>query len=64
MINPVMPYTKKTVTVNGHAMTYVDKGEGDPIVFLHGNATSSYMWRNIMPYMEGLGRLIAIDNIG
>jgi haloalkane dehalogenase len=64
MINPVMPYTKKTITVNGRTMACVDEGEGDPIVFLHGNATSSYMWRNIMPHMEGLGRLIAIDNIG
>ena len=45
-------------------MAYVDEGVGDPIVFLHGNATSSYMWRNIMPHLEGLGRLIAIDNIG
>ena len=64
MINPKMPYAKKTVEVNGHAMAYVDEGAGDPIVFLHGNATSSYMWRNIMPYLEGMGRLIAIDNIG
>ena len=45
-------------------MAYADEGAGDPVVFLHGNATSSYMWRNIMPYLEGMGRLIAIDNIG
>lgn len=63
-ISPIMPYAKKTVEVHGHAMAYTDEGAGDPVVFLHGNATSSYMWRNIMPYLEGKGRLIAIDNIG
>jgi haloalkane dehalogenase len=45
-------------------MAYLDVGEGDPIVFLHGNPTSSYMWRNVMPYLEGAGRLIAPDLIG
>jgi haloalkane dehalogenase len=45
-------------------MAYVDVGGGDPIVFLHGNPTSSYLWRNVMPYLEGLGRLIAPDLIG
>lgn len=63
-ISPRMNYVKKFVDVNGHAMAYVDEGYGDPVVFLHGNATSSYMWRNIMPHLEGMGRLIAIDNIG
>jgi len=63
-ISPRMPYEKKTIEVNGNTMAYVDEGEGDPVVFLHGNATSSYMWRNIMPYLEGKARLIAIDNIG
>lgn len=57
-------YEKKFIGVHGQRMAYTEFGEGDPIVFLHGNATSSYMWRNIMPHMEGLGRLIAIDNIG
>lgn len=45
-------------------MAYIDEGEGDPIVFLHGNPTSSYLWRNVMPYLQGKGRLIAIDMIG
>ena len=63
-ISARMPYEKKTVAVNGSTMAYVEAGEGDPVVFLHGNATSSYMWRNIMPYLDGMGRLIAIDNIG
>jgi haloalkane dehalogenase len=63
-ISPHMPYEKEFVEVLGQQMAYVEHGEGDPIVFLHGNATSSYMWRNIMPHMEGRGRLIALDNIG
>lgn len=45
-------------------MAYVDVGRGDPIIFLHGNPTSSYLWRNIMPHLEGQGRLIAPDLIG
>ncbi|MBB1386552.1 haloalkane dehalogenase [Pseudoalteromonas sp. SG45-5] len=57
-------YAKKFKTVLDKKMAYIDKGEGDPIVFLHGNPTSSYLWRNIMPYMQGQGRLIAIDMIG
>jgi len=59
-----MRYTKHKITVNGRQMAYVDVGQGDAVVFLHGNATSSYMWRNIMPYLDGMARLIAIDNIG
>ncbi|WP_024610247.1 haloalkane dehalogenase [Pseudoalteromonas sp. TB64] len=57
-------YTKKFKTVLDKKMAYVDEGQGDPIVFLHGNPTSSYLWRNVMPYLEGKGRLIAIDMIG
>jgi haloalkane dehalogenase len=45
-------------------MAYVEVGQGDPIVFLHGNPTSSYLWRNVMPHLEGAGRLIAPDLIG
>ncbi|NNE84457.1 MAG: haloalkane dehalogenase [Alphaproteobacteria bacterium] len=57
---------KKFADVNGHRMAYVETGQpdGDPIVFLHGNPTSSYLWRNIMPYMTDLGRCIAPDLIG
>ena len=44
---------KKFVDVLGHRMAYVEIGEGDPIVFLHGNPTSSYLWRNVMPHLEG-----------
>jgi len=45
-------------------MHYVEKGEGDPILFLHGQPTSSYLWRNVMPHVEGQGRVVAPDNIG
>jgi len=55
---------KKFTTVNGRTMAYIDEGEGDAIVFSHGNPTSSYLWRNIMPASRGLGRLIACDLIG
>ncbi|MEM8697069.1 MAG: haloalkane dehalogenase [Pseudomonadota bacterium] len=55
---------KKFRTVYGKQMAYVDEGEGDPIVFLHGNPTSSYLWRNVMPYLAGRGRRIAPDLIG
>ena len=57
-------YGKKHIEVNGKSMAYIDVGEGDPIVFLHGNPTSSYLWRNIMPFAEDLGRCIAPDLIG
>ncbi|TQV78319.1 haloalkane dehalogenase [Denitrobaculum tricleocarpae] len=55
---------KERVTVLGKEMAYVEIGEGDPIVFLHGNPTSSYLWRNIMPHLADRGRCIAPDLIG
>jgi haloalkane dehalogenase len=59
------PYQQKSfATVKGKKMAYIEHGSGDAIVFQHGNPTSSYLWRNIMPYCEGLGRLIACDLIG
>jgi haloalkane dehalogenase len=59
------PYAdKRYAEVDGERMAYIDVGEGDPIVFAHGNPTSSYLWRNVMPHLEGLGRLIACDMIG
>ncbi len=57
-------YAKKSAAINGRRMTYVEEGEGDPIVFLHGNPTSSYLWRNIIPHLAGQGRCIAPDLIG
>lgn len=55
---------KRKVAANGRQMAYVEIGSGDPIVFLHGNPTSSYLWRNILPYAADHGRCIAIDLIG
>jgi haloalkane dehalogenase len=57
-------HVKQTISVMGKQMAYVEMGEGDPIVFQHGNPTSSYLWRNIMPHVQHLGRCIAIDLIG
>ena len=58
------PYAKNRVDIDGKSMAYVEVGEGDPIVFLHGNPTSSYLWRDVMPPLEGLGRCVAPDLIG
>lgn len=55
---------KRFAEINGQRMAYIDEGEGDAIVFQHGNPTSSYLWRNIMPHCKGLGRLVACDLIG
>jgi haloalkane dehalogenase len=55
---------KQFITVRGKRMAYVEMGEGDPIVFQHGNPTSSYLWRNIMPHLADQGRCIAVDLIG
>jgi haloalkane dehalogenase len=55
---------KRTMVVDGSTMSYVDAGEGPPLVFLHGNPTSSYLWRNIIPHLSGVYRCIAPDLIG
>ncbi len=55
---------KKFIEIKGRKMAYIDEGEGAPIVFQHGNPTSSYLWRKVMPACVGLGRLIACDLIG
>ncbi|QHW30967.1 haloalkane dehalogenase [Paenibacillus rhizovicinus] len=64
MVAPLFPYVKKRQRVLGLEMSYVDEGGGDPIVFLHGNPTSSYLWRQIIPYAQDFGRCIAPDLIG
>src|SRR5260370_42565744 len=64
MISATFPYQKKRQLVLGQEMAYVEVGNGDPIVFLHGNPTSSYLWRNIILYVEDLVRCIAPDLIG
>jgi len=57
-------YPKRFLDVLGKRMAYVETGTGDPVVFLHGNPTSSYLWRNVIPHVEHLGRCIAPDLIG
>jgi haloalkane dehalogenase len=57
-------YEKKRVQVLGSSMAYVEVGEGDPILFLHGNPTSSYLWRNVIPHLADRGRCLAPDLIG
>ncbi len=55
---------RKYRAVKGRRMAYIDEGDGDAIVFQHGQPTSSYVWRNVMPHLQGMGRLIACDLIG
>lgn len=59
-----VPMQKEYAEVLGRRMAYVDVGAGDPIVFLHGNPTSSYLWRNVIPHLQSLGRCVAPDLIG
>ncbi|HVN89394.1 MAG TPA: haloalkane dehalogenase [Candidatus Binataceae bacterium] len=58
------PFSRKRVKVDGTEMAYVETGTGAPIVFLHGNPTSSYLWRNVIPHLAGMGRCLAPDLIG
>jgi len=58
------PYERRRISVSGIEMAYVDAGAGDPVVFLHGNPTSSYLWRNVIPHVEGVGRCLAPDLVG
>ncbi|HEU0058471.1 MAG TPA: haloalkane dehalogenase [Hyphomicrobiaceae bacterium] len=65
MADGSQPYAEKRfVDVKGRRMAVIDEGEGKAIVFQHGNPTSSYLWRNVMPHCRGLGRLVACDLIG
>lgn len=63
-IRPDFPYIPRYAEVLGSRMHYVDAGQGEPIVLLHGNPTSSYLWRRVIPYLTKLGRCIAPDLIG
>jgi haloalkane dehalogenase len=63
-ISAVDPLPRQRVSVGDTEMSYVDTGRGSPIVFLHGNPTSSYLWRNIIPYASDLGRCLAPDLVG
>ena len=63
-ISPDFPFESRFVEVKGSRMHYVEEGSGEPILFLHGNPTSSYLWRNVIPHLSGPGRCIAVDLIG
>src|SRR4030088_1276033 len=63
-IDPTDPHARGRVPVLDTEMSYASVGEGDPIVFLHGNPTSSFLWRNIIPHLQSFGRCIAPDLIG
>jgi haloalkane dehalogenase len=63
-ISAAFPFKKHRRKVLGLEMAYVEEGRGDPIVFLHGNPTSSYLWRNVIPHLQSLGRCIAPDLVG
>ncbi|MDW3646354.1 MAG: haloalkane dehalogenase [Bacteroidia bacterium] len=64
VISSDFPFESKYLEVKGSKIHYVEEGSGDPILFLHGNPTSSYLWRNIIPYLSTKGRCIAPDLIG
>jgi len=64
MISASMPYGKCFKSIKGKSIAYIDVGDGAPIVLLHGNPTSSYLWRNVIPHLEGIGRVIVPDLIG
>tara|TARA_B100000214_G_scaffold367446_1_gene337593 strand:+ start:1783 stop:2646 length:864 start_codon:yes stop_codon:yes gene_type:complete len=59
-----MKYTKKYTDIHNKKMAYVDEGSGEAFLFLHGNPTSSFLWRNIAPHVEDLGRIVIPDLIG
>ena len=59
-----MKYIKKYAEINNKKMAYIDEGNGDTFLFLHGNPTSSYLWRNIAPHVEEMGRVVIPDLIG
>jgi haloalkane dehalogenase len=66
-VNAISAYDslpRRRVAVLDSEISYLDVGQGDPIVFLHGNPTSSYLWRNIIPHVSGLGRCLAPDLVG
>ncbi|MGI9657731.1 MAG: haloalkane dehalogenase [Gaiellaceae bacterium] len=63
-ISAEFPFESKYVEVEGSKIHYIDEGAGDPVLFLHGNPTSSYLWRNIIPHVTSQGRCIALDLIG
>ncbi|KAA1193221.1 haloalkane dehalogenase [Pseudohalioglobus sediminis] len=64
MLSETMPFEKNFASVNGKRIAYLEEGSGDPIVLLHGNPTSSFLWRNVVPELVESGRVIVPDLIG
>jgi haloalkane dehalogenase len=58
------PFERRSIPVLDSSISFIDAGRGDPVVFLHGNPTSSYLWRNVIPHVQGLARCLAPDLIG
>lgn len=63
-ISAADPHPRQRLRVLDTEISYVDTGQGAPIVFLHGNPTSSYLWRNVIPSVSGVGRCLAPDLVG
>src|SRR3990172_2850664 len=63
-ISAAFPFPSRYAEVLGSKMHYVEEGSGDPVLFLHGNPTSSYLWRNVIPHLSPLARCIAPDLVG
>jgi len=63
-ISSLDPHPRKKQELLGTSMSYADTGSGDPVVLLHGNPTSSYLWRNVIPHIAPAARCIAPDLIG
>ncbi len=63
-ISAAFPFESKFAEVHGSRMHYVEEGTGDPVLFLHGNPTSSYLCRNVIPHVSPLARCVALDLIG
>jgi len=62
--SPEFPFQSRFIEAHGAKMHYIDEGEGDTFLFLHGNPTSMYLWRNVMRYVKPHGRIVAVDNVG
>jgi haloalkane dehalogenase len=63
-ISAAFPFESKFIEVKGSKIHYIDEGEGETMLFIHGNPTSSYLWRNVIPYLTNQARCIALDHIG
>lgn len=63
-ISAADPFERRSIAALDSTISFIDAGQGDPVVFLHGNPTSSYLWRNVIPHVQGVARCLAPDLIG